>query len=109
LDDRVSRTLLAGISVLVAGVGCSSEAGDASPEGRARIPSVLAELLLARDSDEITPVVFPHAQHQDPTVTGRELDCAFCHHTLTDLPDQPPAACGTCHPHRAEEGTAPDI
>lgn len=104
------RTRPRNLLALLLAAGCSPETGaPGTAGGGARVPAVLADLVLARDSDEITPVRFPHARHLDPGFAGRALDCADCHHTLEDLPGSIPAACGTCHPHEAEEGKPPDI
>jgi hypothetical protein len=105
----MGKSILTTLALLTAGLGCLSTAGRDAPKSAARIPTVLADLELARDSDEITPVDFPHARHQDPAFAGRALDCADCHHTLRDVPGSIPAACGTCHPHEGEEGKPPDI
>jgi hypothetical protein len=106
----MTRAIAILILTLPAAIGCSSEAGKpAAPQAGARLPAVLADLLLARDSDEITPVEFPHARHLDPKFAGRALDCADCHHPLGELPGSIPTACGSCHPPEAEEGKPPDI
>jgi len=105
----MSTLTRAGILGLMISVGCASDPRDPAGTQGARIPRILGELVLARDSDEITPVIFPHARHQDLELGGRRLGCVGCHHTLSDRPESPPAACGTCHPHDAEEGQPPDI
>jgi hypothetical protein len=102
-------TRLPATLVLLLALGCSSEGSDETAKERGRIPDVLAELLLVRDSDEIPPVRFPHARHLDPEFAGKKLDCAYCHHTLDELPGSLPMACGTCHPHEGQDGKAPDI
>ena len=80
-----------------------------SEESPRRLPATLDVLVLHGAPDEITPVVFRHGDHSDPAFTGQDLQCTYCHHTLTDEPGSLPTACGTCHPHDPEEGNPPDI
>jgi len=86
---------------------CAAEERDERPS---RVPSTVEALVLARDSLEITPVVFPHAVHSDETLMGRPVKCADCHHPIADDAGALPARCGSCHPHEAEpDDAAPDI
>jgi len=105
MDDFLAS--LAAIAIFVT-LGCA-ESGDDPGAGRGRLPSVLAELTLVRDSDEITAVEFPHARHNDTRFVGREMACVECHHTLADLPESIPVACGTCHHDEEDASPAPDI
>jgi hypothetical protein len=67
------------------------------------LPPQLARLVLAEDSDEITPVLFEHGRHAAIST------CAGCHHEGSDSPVKAPGRCGSCHPLHAEEGKPPDL
>jgi hypothetical protein len=63
----------------------------------ARLPAPLERLTLVEDHPSISPVDFPHAQHVDPAVMGREVACSECHHVLRDHPEAVPRPCTDCH------------
>ena len=81
----------------------------ATPESAGMLPGILAELLLAEGSDEITPVVFDHAAHADAGAPDRPASCSFCHHDLKEDPVAIPRACVTCHPLEPEDAAPPDL
>ena len=94
---------------LIAAVLAACGEAEERPGSTTLVPALLADLTPARDSDEISPVRFPHALHQDERKMGRKLACAFCHHHLEADPASLPMACGRCHPHAAADGSPPDI
>ena len=101
----MQRTLiLAGLLI----AACSGPA-DPTRDVPKRVPTVLANLLLSEDSDEIGPVAFPHAIHSDAGAMGRERACADCHHMLSEDAETIPAPCGRCHPLEPTEGKPPDL
>ncbi|MCU0726844.1 MAG: cytochrome c family protein [Planctomycetes bacterium] len=79
-------------------------AAPAPPAGEGPVlPRPLAKLVLAEDSDEITPVLLDHARH------AAEASCAQCHHEGSETPGKLPGRCRSCHPLHAEEGKPPDL
>ena len=76
-----SRSVMA-LALVAAGLSC--DAREPAPSHAGKVPPVLSELLLARDSDEIPPIVFPHGEHQHLEFQGKPIDCAYCHHTLAE-------------------------
>jgi len=83
---------------------CSMEVPE-DPQGPA-VPRNLENLNLAPDSQEIGPVVFPHADHAERAFETDPLSCDPCHHDTRSRsshhafilsPDSPPQPCRVCH------------
>ena len=79
-------------------VARSEAAGEDDPEGAARRQDALDSILLCEDSDERTPIRFPHRLHYGPREEGGQaIDCGSCHHDYEGADAAPPRACRTCH------------
>lgn len=101
---------------------CEVEIPD-PPTVRPMVPANLAVLTLARGSDEITPVVFPHAEHAVRVHAENPKSCGLCHHPASwrkhpqwgpeeRTASDPPLRCRECHnpdESEVEEGDPPDL
>lgn len=102
---RSTSAFFSAATVLVVALASLTAAAQPAAEEEARLPPPLADLLLNVGHPTITPVAFPHAQHLDPAVQGREVSCAHCHHELADAPDAIPRPCTDCHQYTHESPT----
>jgi len=98
-SSRIALLVLAA-PVAACLVSCSETSGRSSARDARARKGALDEVLLCEDSDERTPILFPHRVHYAPRDQGgHAIECGLCHHDYEGPDAGPPGSCRTCHFH----------